>query len=141
MERLYAEADTALLGVVEDRSDSIHDHLPRSIDILVWRRPIDQHQQVSPDSRSLIDRPQIVFDPLPTLFSSRRREHASAAQTRHSQPCIAQSFSGRCRIIANGVTPRRDPLNPVLQARVYHLRQRCLTGSHLIKTQPPEIGH
>jgi hypothetical protein len=141
MERLHAEADTALLGMVENRSDSIHDHLPRSIDILVWRRPINQHQQVRANCGSLIDRPQIILDPLLPLFSSSRRKHASAAQARHSQSCIAQSFSRRCRIIANSVAPGRDPLNPVLQAGVHHLAQRCLTCSHLVETQPPEIGH
>ncbi len=141
MKRFDTKPYTALLRVIGNRSDPIDDHRPRCINVLVWCRSIDQHQKIRSYSRRLVDCTQIVVDPLPPIRSGSRWKHPSAAEARDLQSRIAQLPPHGCRIVAKGVAPGTDPLDPGSAARIDHLAQRGFACRHLVETQPVEISH
>jgi hypothetical protein len=127
--------------VIDDRGDSIHDHLARTIDISIRSRPIHQHQKVSTQRHCFVDRPQVVLDPLTPHVRSCSRKHASATQARHTKASVANQAS-RCRwIVTDSVTPRPDPLDAMLYTRIHDLAQRSLASRHLVETKTRKRNH
>src|SRR5260370_17580222 len=89
-----------------------HPHLPSPIDIAIRSRPIHQHQQIGPHSRRLIDRPQIILNPLSPLLRRSRRKHPTPAPPRNPQPSLPHHPARPTRSIPNPKPPRPNPHNP-----------------------------
>ncbi len=136
MQRLDSQPDAALARVIDDRRDTIHDHLPRAVDIASGAGPFTSTSRSVPSAAA-----SSIARRLSSIFF--RRSSAVAAGNmppRHRldtrKPCIANQPPCCHRIITDRVTPRPNPLDAMLYTRIHDLAQRSLASRHLVEAQP-----
>src|SRR6266851_1646808 len=141
MQRLDTKPHSTLSSMRSNLPNSIHHHPPSPIDIAIRSRPIHQHQQIGAHRRRLIDGPQIILNPTPSLLCRSRRKHPTPAQTRHPQPSLPNHPASLRRSIHNRIPPRPNPGNPSAHTRIHNLLQSPLPHRHLVQTKTRQILH